>query len=198
MTSTYLEGNFGPVPDELTITELEVTGSIPAHLDGRYLRNGPNPAVDPDPSTYHWFLGSGMVHGVRLRDGKAEWYRNRFVRSADVADALGEPHRPGPIHAGFDLSPNTNVIGHAGRTFAIVEGGGNPYELTDELETVGPCDFEAPSEVGTPPTQRSIRSPASCTPCPTSSAGARTSDTPSPEPTPELGGSWTSRCPGAR
>ena len=78
----YLEGNFAPVHEEITATDLEVTGTIPDQLDGRYLRNGPNPVVAPDPATYHWFLGSGMVHGVRLRDGKAEWYRNRWVRPA--------------------------------------------------------------------------------------------------------------------
>jgi carotenoid cleavage dioxygenase len=137
----YLEGNFAPVTEETTLTELSVTGELPTELDGRYVRIGPNP-IDADPATYHWFLGAGMVHGVRLRDGSADWYRNRWVRAASVADALGEERRPGPIHAGFDFSANTNVIGHAGRTFAIVEGGGNPYELTDELDTIGPCDFD--------------------------------------------------------
>ena len=82
-----------------------------------------------------------MVHGIRLRDGRAEWYRNRWVRSAEVARTLGEEPRPGPVHAGMDFAPNTNVIGHAGRTFAIVEAGARPYELSDELETIGPCDF---------------------------------------------------------
>jgi carotenoid cleavage dioxygenase len=130
------------VREEVTVTDLAVTGTIPQHLDGRYLRNGPNPVVDPDPATYHWFLGSGMVHGVRVRDGRAEWYRNRYVRAADVADALGESRHPGPVHAGFDFSANTNVFGHAGRTLAVVEGGGRPYELTEELDTVGPCDFD--------------------------------------------------------
>jgi carotenoid cleavage dioxygenase len=139
----YLEGNFAPVREEITATDLEVTGTIPGHLDGRYLRNGPNPVVAPDPATYHWFLGSGMVHGVRLRDGKAEWYRNRWVRSRDVAKALGEPARPGPDPAGPDFAANTNVIGHAGRILAIVEAGFVPYELTGELDTVGPCDFDA-------------------------------------------------------
>jgi carotenoid cleavage oxygenase len=138
----YLEGNFAPVHEEITATDLEVTGTIPDHLDGRYLRNGPNPVVAPDPATYHWFLGSGMVHGVRLRDGKAEWYRNRWVRSRDVTKALGEPARPGPDPAGPDFAANTNVIGHAGRMLAIVEAGFVPYELTGELDTVGPCDFD--------------------------------------------------------
>jgi carotenoid cleavage dioxygenase len=139
----YLTDNFGPVQIETTALDLAVTGAIPAHLDGRYLRNGPNPLGPVDPVTHHWFLGTGMVHGVRLRDGRAEWYRNRFVRSADVARALGEQPRPGAKpHAGWDFPANTNVIEQAGRTFAIVEAGGRPYELTDELETVGSCDFD--------------------------------------------------------
>jgi carotenoid cleavage dioxygenase len=33
------------------------------------------------------------------------------------------------------------VFAHAGRTLATVEAGALPYELTDELDTVGPCDF---------------------------------------------------------
>ena len=137
----YLQGAYAPVRDELTAFDLSVTGELPVELDGRYLRNGPNPLLDPDPEKYHWFTGDGMVHGVRLRDGRAEWYRNRYVRSAEVARGLGEEVCPGPVHGGMDFAANTNVIGHAGRTFAIVEGGSNPYELTEDLDTVGPSDF---------------------------------------------------------
>jgi carotenoid cleavage dioxygenase len=141
-SGNYLQRNAAPVHEELTVTELPVTGTLPAHLDGRYLRNGPNPVSEVDPATYHWFTGTGMVHGVRLRDGKAEWYRNRYVRSAEVAEALGEDLHPGPVHMDMDFAANTHVIGHAGRTFAIVEAGSRPYELTHELDTVGPCDFD--------------------------------------------------------
>ena len=94
MTATenpYLAGAYAPVLEEVTARDLAVTGSLPVELDGRYLRNGPNPATPPDPAHYHWFTGDGMVHGIRLRDGKAVWYRNRWVRSAEVAAALGEP-----------------------------------------------------------------------------------------------------------
>ena len=42
---------------------------IPSELNGRYLRNGPNFMRNIDDNKHHWFLGSGMVHGVRLRDG---------------------------------------------------------------------------------------------------------------------------------
>ena len=39
----FLIGIDTPMPDERTITDLQVTGSIPAQLDGRYIRIGPNP-----------------------------------------------------------------------------------------------------------------------------------------------------------
>ncbi|MDT5348762.1 MAG: hypothetical protein QOH91_2049, partial [Mycobacterium sp.] len=39
----YLDGFLAPVATEVTATDLRVTGKIPEHLDGRYLRNGPNP-----------------------------------------------------------------------------------------------------------------------------------------------------------
>ncbi|WP_433442237.1 carotenoid oxygenase family protein [Nonomuraea sp. CA-141351] len=141
MTTPYT-GGFAPVSDEITAFDLEVTGQIPAELNGRYLRNGPNPFGLDDPRASHLFVGEGMVHGVRLRDGRAEWYRNRWVRSADVAARLGEPPRPGPVHAGMDFAANTHVIGLAGRTFATVEAGALPYELSYELDTIGACDFD--------------------------------------------------------
>lgn len=77
----YLAGNYAPVRDEVTAFDLEVIGELPLDLNGRYLRNGPNPIADVDPSSHHWFIGDGMVHGIRLRDGKAEWYRNRDRKS---------------------------------------------------------------------------------------------------------------------
>jgi carotenoid cleavage dioxygenase len=138
MTNSYLSGTYAPVRDELTCVDLEVTGTIPAHLDGRYLRIGPNPVLDPGDH-YHWFLGDGMVHGVRLAEGRAQWYRNRWVRSGAVARALGEAPPAAPAES--DFAANTNVLQHAGRTLALVEGGPPPYQLTDQLETVGPCDF---------------------------------------------------------
>ena len=42
-TNPYLQGNFGPVDIESTLSDLQVTGSIPEDLAGRFLRNGPNP-----------------------------------------------------------------------------------------------------------------------------------------------------------
>jgi carotenoid cleavage dioxygenase-like enzyme len=150
----FLENSFAPVAEEITAFDLPVTGRLPAELSGRYLRNGPNPMGLDDPAgrwpsgteapsagSYHWFLGPGMVHGVRLRDGRAEWYRNRWVRSRLRAESLGETWRAGPVHADMDFAANTHIISHAGRTLATVEAGPLPYELSYELDTLGPCDF---------------------------------------------------------
>lgn len=113
----YLDGNFAPVGEVVTVTDLPVTGKLPPELSGRYLRNGPNPSAAVDPTRHHWFVGDGMVHGIRLQDGRAVWYRNRYVAA------------------------NTHVIGHAGKTLALVESGPKPVELTYELETVGAHTF---------------------------------------------------------
>ena len=136
-SNPFLEGNLAPVHEEITAFNLEVTGTLPPELDGRYLRNGPNPIGEVNRAKYHWFTGHGMVHGLRLRDGKAEWYRNRWVRNNDVADLLNESHPPSDWPADHgQFAANTNVIGHNGQTFAIVEAGAPPIELSYELDTV--------------------------------------------------------------
>lgn len=139
--NAYLVGNYAPVAEEVTAYDLPVEGELPPELEGRYLRNGPNPMSAPDPATHHWFVGDGMVHGVRLRGGRAEWYRNRYVGSAALAAARGEGDIAGPNWSGWTTGPNTNVGGFAGTTWAMVEAGGTPVELTYELETVGRNDF---------------------------------------------------------
>jgi carotenoid cleavage dioxygenase len=136
-SNPFLEGNLAPVTEEVTAFNLEVTGTLPHELDGRYLRNGPNPIGDVNRAKYHWFTGHGMVHGLRIRGGQAEWYRNRWVRNNEVATLLGEsqPLSDWPAdHQQF--AANTNVIGHNGQTFAIVEAGAPPVELSYDLETV--------------------------------------------------------------
>jgi carotenoid cleavage dioxygenase len=137
----YLADNYAPVTEEITAFDLPVIGELPAELCGRYLRNGPNPITPPDQTSHHWFVGDGMVHGIRLLDGKAEWYRNRYVGSKTVAEFRGQPDISGRNWNDSGLGPNTNVGGFAGTTWAMVEAGGCPVELTYELETVGRNDF---------------------------------------------------------
>ncbi|WP_033073705.1 8'-apo-carotenoid 13,14-cleaving dioxygenase [Sphingopyxis sp. MWB1] len=137
----FLTGLHAPMTEEVTLENLRIEGEIPPGLSGRYLRNGPNPALPPDPASYHWFTGAGMVHGLRIARGGAQWYRNRWVRGSEACEALNEPLPPGPRLERFD-APNTNVVGLAGRTFAIVEAGGKPVELSDELDTLAHNPFD--------------------------------------------------------
>jgi carotenoid cleavage dioxygenase len=131
----YLEGAFAPVTTETTATRLAVRGSIPHELQGILTRIGPNPMQVPNPAIYHWFTGDGMVHGVRMRDGAAAWYRSRWVGTDSVNQRLGRPPVPGPRH-GVSDAVNTNLIGHAGGLWALVEAGAVPVELDRELNTV--------------------------------------------------------------
>jgi len=116
----YLQGNYAPVKEIISEDKLEVVGSIPKELSGLYLRNGPNPMGSPNTKKYHWFAGQGMLHGVRIEEGKAIWYRNRLV--------------------GGDQS-NTHVISHAGKIYAIVEAGGSPVEIDKELNSLSTEPF---------------------------------------------------------
>ena len=137
----FLGGIHTPVTQERTITDLAVSGTIPPELSGRYVRIGPNP-FRPDPRGHHWFVGDGMVHGVCLKEGKAEWYRNRYVRSRALEAAGGPAAAPGPrLSADFD-TVNTNIISHGGKTYALVEAGSFPVELSHDLESVAYTNLE--------------------------------------------------------
>ncbi|MEV6486573.1 carotenoid oxygenase family protein [Streptomyces sp. NPDC051576] len=132
----FLIGHYTPAVDEITATDLTVEGNLPPELTGRLLRNGHNPKPGVTPT--HWFKGSGMVHGIRLREGRAEWYRNRWVHTPALEGA------PYITDKGVDLTASTagtHVIEHAGRLLALCEAN-FPFELTPELDTVGAYDFD--------------------------------------------------------
>ena len=125
--SPMLKGNFAPIEDEMDVAALEVSGSIPPELSGLYLRNGPNPMFEP-LGQYHWFDGDGMLHGIRLENGKAS-YRNRWVRSRglDAEESAGRAIFGGmntlnltdtdlaAEAGGMKNTANTNVIRHGGK-----------------------------------------------------------------------------------
>ena len=133
----WLQNNFDSVLDELDVTDLVVRGAIPSDLDGIYVRNGSNPqALDSS----HWFLGDGMLHGVRLSDGRAISYRNRYVRTPLYVNGLTSLEVG--IPAGGNNQSNVSPIYHAGRLLTSGEVG-FPYELDpDDLSTIGVHDFD--------------------------------------------------------
>ncbi|MFD0783408.1 carotenoid oxygenase family protein [Micromonospora azadirachtae] len=131
----YLTGHYAPLVDEATAFDLPVEGTLPPELSGQLVRNSHNPKPGVTPT--HWWKGSGMVHGVRLHKGRAEWYRNRWVRTPALDGA------PYLTESGPDLSASTagtHIIEHAGRLLALCEAN-YPFELTRELDTVGAYDF---------------------------------------------------------
>ena len=132
----HLRGNYAPVTDEVEAFDLDVEGSLPPELHGRFMRNGANPKHGP---TMHWFAGDGMLHGVRLRDGKAEWYRNRWVRTKALEGAERIDAATGTMDLTVGLA-NTHIVRHAGLIFALEEGS-LPNEISPELDTLGPYDF---------------------------------------------------------
>jgi len=151
--SPYLQGNFAPVEDEIEVDTLEVTGELPAGLNGTFLRNGPNQQFAP-LGRYHVFDGDGMIHGVYLEDGRAR-YKNRWVESKGL---LAERESGHALFGGLSEftfpdedtlakvgmmknTANTNVIRHGGRILALMEGA-PPTELSRELETLGEFDYD--------------------------------------------------------
>ena len=132
----WLQGNFAPVKKEVEAFDLAVEGAIPSELTGLYVRNGSNPQAS---DSSHWFFGDGMVHGVRLSDGKAEWYRNRYVRTELYVDrkGFGDAGAPG----GSSTQSNVSAFVHGGKLLTSGEVG-YPYELSaDDLSTTGIYDF---------------------------------------------------------
>ena len=151
-----LQGSWTPVHEEVAADNLKIIGKLPADLEGMFVRNGPNPQFPPKQN-YHLFEGDGMIHGVRLRDGKAS-YRNRWVRTAAwqeerKANKTLYPSFLDPIDLTFfgkqllaGKSPfanraNTALIWHHGKLLALWEGGA-PHEIkVPGLETVGEYNF---------------------------------------------------------
>lgn len=130
----WLDGNFAPVFEERSESDLRVTGEIPRELNGLYVRNGANP---PSGKSMDWFLGCGMLHGVEIADGKPRWYRNRYIQTCLLEQEMPDPQTRSKLENSI---ANTHVIAHAGRILALAELN-LPIEVTPDLETVGPYRF---------------------------------------------------------
>jgi carotenoid cleavage dioxygenase-like enzyme len=150
--SPFLLGNYAPVYEEITVDDLQVIGRLPVELRGMFVRNGPNPQFPP-LGNYHWFDGDGMLHGVRLADGRAS-YRNRYVRTDGWKEeraagkalygGLSDPIDLKRLLGGrqpFKNAGNTALIWHDGRLLALWEGGPPTEIRVPELDTVGLYTF---------------------------------------------------------
>jgi carotenoid cleavage dioxygenase-like enzyme len=136
-TPFWLQGNFAPVHDEVTAFDLPVRGRIPSELNGLYVRNGSNPQSGDSP---HWFFGDGMIHGVKLEDGQAAWYRNRYVRTPFYERGVGFGGVPG-LPTGGNHQSNVSCVYHGGQLLLSGEVGA-PYRIDpSDLSTIGVQDY---------------------------------------------------------
>ncbi len=133
----FLQGINAPVFYETDLDNLNVTGIIPPHLEGIYIRNGPNPLFKP--SSYNYPLeGDGMLHAFYFEGSKVR-YRNRWIWTRGLKYEFYEGKALPELK--FHNYANTNIIAHAGVILALYEVG-LPYQVTPELETIGQWDFQ--------------------------------------------------------
>ncbi len=137
-TPFHLQGNFAPVQEEVTAFELEVDGALPPELSGLYVRQSANPITGTSP---HWFIGDGMLHGIRIEKGRAVWYRNRYVKTPYLDDPdVERMSETGQVDRTVSKA-NTHILRHAGKMLALEEGS-FPYIVDEELCTLGTTDFD--------------------------------------------------------
>ncbi|GAB7057997.1 MULTISPECIES: carotenoid oxygenase family protein [Paenibacillus] len=122
-----LIGNYAPIMAEMDAEELcVIEGELPEGLNGTLYRNGFNLMYPPLAEEHNWLLGEGMVHAIRVENGKVS-YRNRYVqteqykaqRKAGRRLLLTTVHEP-PAEGGENVPRNfgsINAIFHSGRLF---------------------------------------------------------------------------------
>ena len=86
----YLKGNYAPISKEYSYEIKDV--QAPKDITGFYLRNGPNTKVLTPSNRVHLFDGDGMVHGMKIKNGKL-FYSNRFNQTNRLLEEeqKGEP-----------------------------------------------------------------------------------------------------------
>ena len=133
-----------------------VTAGRSPRLVRAYMRNGPNPVLEPK-GLYHWFDGDGMVHAVYFRDGRASYIR-RWVRTRALRDDIEDGRVTlsgimGPFELSRDGSratnpdyckdtSNTTLTWHNGRVLSNWYNAGRTYALDPlTLDTVADETF---------------------------------------------------------
>ena len=90
-------GYAAPVRIEGDVRDLEVIGTIPAGLNGAYIRASADPAYPPLHGTDIFLNGDGMMHMVRLENGHAD-LKTRYVQTHKLsASALRGVRCSAPI-----------------------------------------------------------------------------------------------------
>ncbi|KAI5068578.1 hypothetical protein GOP47_0016923 [Adiantum capillus-veneris] len=121
--AVQLAGNFFPVPESPVQHDLEIDGTLPACLDGVYVRNGANPRFEP-VAGHHLFDGDGMLHAVTFKHGSAS-YAARFTRTHRLSEEerIGRaffPKAVGELHGHSGVA--RLLLFYARSLFGLVDG----------------------------------------------------------------------------
>ena len=151
----FLDGNFAPIEQERDATDMAVSGSIPADLNGHFLRIGPNPVHIFSEEAYHTFDGDGMIHAIEFQNGDAH-YKNRFVKTEGFKleqeqgdwvykgmNSMMDP-TPSRIPEGAPASKNlanTAFAYHSNTLYALHEPSQPVIVNLPDLDTEGATDF---------------------------------------------------------
>lgn len=146
------KGYSAPVRVEGYVGDLDVVGEIPAGLNGAYLRNSADHAYPPMYDDDIFINGDGMLHMVRIKDGRAhlttryvETEKLKLEREAGKAlfGIYRNPFTDDPSVAGRNRSTaNTSVIYHGGKLLATKEAAKPVLIDPDTLATLGEHDYD--------------------------------------------------------
>lgn len=150
--SIAYSGFMTPSRFEAEARDLVVEGEVPAGMEGAFYRVQPDPQFPPKLGDDIAFNGDGQVTMFHFHDGQVD-VKHRWVetdkfkteRKAGKAlfGAYRNPLTDDPSVKGmYRGTANTNVIGHAGRLYALKED--SPAVVMDPvtLETLGYWDFD--------------------------------------------------------
>jgi carotenoid cleavage dioxygenase len=140
-----------PTLEERDVANLEITGTLPIDIRGRFYRCGPDPHLPPKMDDDIYVNSDGMVSMFHFQDGQVDFH-SRYVKTEkfEAEDKAGKslfgvyrnPYTDDESVAGMDrTTANTTALYHGGRLYALKEDG-LPYVLDEAtLETKGRHDF---------------------------------------------------------
>ena len=124
-----------------------VEGRWPTEIAGTFYRNGPGRFERSGERYHHWFDGDGMVHAWHINSGQVR-HEACFVRTQKYVEesasgqflyeAFGTEFTRRPVSNNDTVNTaNTNLVPHAGKLYALWEGGSATEINSANLATVG-------------------------------------------------------------
>ena len=144
-TNPFLSGNFAPVEAETTCFDLEVHGGSPRGWTGDSSGSAPTRS-GRWTARFHWFVGTGMAHGLRLRGGRASGIEP--VRARREGRPGAGPHADRPGAGGRDGEVDTDFTTAARQAQRRWSRQAACRPARRRLESVARSDFGGTLEAG--------------------------------------------------